>query len=360
MPTDDPITSAIESAVATLPKDDAPTAVADPPPPADAPPPVESADPAPVKTPEQTEEEELTALEADVVKKTPGIQNGKMSTSRHQAVLTRQRNLWEKQQAAAIDEAKKAYAQYEAAEFKERVKVAELAEGDFDTFFSYVSEHPKHKAAVERVIAERVKAHVPPPPPAPRADDPFKDVPAEEPQPDMVNPDGSLGYSAKAQRDYVKWQAAQMTSDLRRQMEEDRKKLAPLMTERETREAQSTALKTMGERITEARRSWPDFAGLEAQIAEYIHAPGNEKATLEGAYRAVYAQAMQAKLAAATADRDKMAIEIEASIIKRMNDGVKPTTPRVPPGAPPITPKADPDADPTETTIRNAMRAAGL
>lgn len=362
MPTDDPILSAIESAVAEMPRDDAP---ADPPP-ADPPADPPSGDPPPAveppaKTPEQIEEDELKTLEGDIVKKTPGIDKGKISTSRHQAVLTRQRGIWEKQQAAAIEEALKPFAQYKDPTYAERLKVAELAEQDPDRFFEYVLDHPKYKTAVERVIGARVAKHVPAPPPPTAVDDPFKDVPTAMPEPDEVDPGtGALRYSAKAQRDLIAYQAAQMSAPLRKQLEDLQKSLQPIQSEREVREAQQAAVTNMASRLQQARAEWPGFKDMEDKIAEFVHAPGNEKATLEQAYRTVYDREMNAKIAAATADAAKLRAEVEADVIKKMNERAKGTPQRVAPGTPPPPSKGDEERDPVEDAIRTSMRTAGL
>src|SRR5258708_35934909 len=49
--------------------------------------------------PNEEEEKELAALEKEILSKNPSMANGAIKVHRHQAVLTRQRNLAAKQQA---------------------------------------------------------------------------------------------------------------------------------------------------------------------------------------------------------------------------------------------------------------------
>jgi uncharacterized protein YecT (DUF1311 family) len=134
------------------------------------------------------------------------------------------------------------------------------------------------------------------------------------PKPDKLFEDGSVGYSAEALEQLLEWERAQLTKSLEAQFDqrlnERFKDVTPLLEQHRAETAFNHAKERMRPILENARKTWPKFADHEADIKAWLMAPGNERATLDDAYRAVVIPKLQG-------DRDAMRQEILAELNKR-------------------------------------------
>jgi hypothetical protein len=240
----------------------------------------------------KTEDEEVAEIEAKLVAENPSLQRGNISRSRHQAMLTRRAN----EHKAALEPLQAKAAQFDAPETQERLSGALIFEQRPDVAFEKVLLHdPRYVALidahVEKVIKERGLSG------APTAQQPSATAAPsfELPKPDMLNPDGSLGYSAEAQAAYVEAKLQQQRADMQAEFDkklEDRFKaidgdLAPAREAKAVKETFEKALTSQGALLDEAHRSWPNFKGHFDEIKAELGKKGNERMGLRQAYDAV-------------------------------------------------------------------------
>lgn len=298
-------------------------------------------DPVSVAAGTADDERELSALEQELVASTPGLAKGRISVSRHQAVLTRAR----RQAEQAVAEAKAAAAKYETPEFQQQVRALGLAETRPEVFFRDVLlQDPRYKALVDaHVQALTAKAT-----PAPAATAPSPAGNAERPAPDRLEADGTLGYTAEGAQQLLEWALARERQTYESKLTELQQRLDPILTERKHVEAFRSAVDRMRPIVADARTNWPGFEDHRQEILAEIKKPGNERMSIHDAYRAVVVP----KLAF---NRQQEEAKLRKEILDQLN--AKQPSSVVPPG----TPRAAADgtastSDTVEDIVRNAYR----
>jgi len=287
-------------------------------------------------TPEEAEEAELSALEKELVGKDTRLGNGRISVSRHQAVLTRQR----RQAEASLAEVTKKYdalKQYEDAGWQDRARVIQLAENDQRTYFSMLQGHAAFKPLFEELIAAAVAKTAP----APKAEPEL-----EEPRPNILLPDGTLSYDADALAKLRAYDLAQIEKKYQAELEKVRGDLKPIKEKTEREERLRTSLNRADKILENARTNWPGYKENEAKIAEALDK--NPKFTLEDAYRHVVITALKG-------DAVKMEAEIRARLVKQMDE--QKTSRAVRSGLPEAGAGDGGSGDEVSDIIRNAMRS---
>lgn len=114
---------------------------------------------------------------------------------------------------------------------------------------------------------------------------------SEEPQPDVLLPDGSVGYSAAASKKLVDYQLAQFAKSqeekFNKRLEEQFGEVKDVVEERKARVAFDRAKENMRPVLENARAKWPKFAENETAIKEFMLKPENARMSLHDAYIAV-------------------------------------------------------------------------
>jgi hypothetical protein len=350
----DPISSAIESAVsAAHPEAFAEGGAASDPSPAsddtgpDALTPEAAAAPLPTtddpaaKPADDDEEAQIAALEKELVAKTPTLR-GKIGVSRHQAVLTRTRNKMEAEHKAAVEALTSKYSKYDAPDVAERLNAMALIEANPQAGVEFILNHPKYKDAAEAIIQSRLKAIAPP--------TAASEVPETMPEPDVVMPDGNLGYSAKGARALAAWEAKQVETRMGDKFKEYEGALKPIREEREARaryDARVAELKPRVDRL----RGFQDLALSEHEPALNAYLEANPKATLEeAALYGVVPKVIEKLRANATAMREQILAEVRADLGK-----VKAPPQRAEPATKAPSAAVDDDVDPIEAAIRASI-----
>jgi len=328
---EDPVTDVILTAMDDAGLRDA-DASADPEPVAAAP---ETEIPAPDKGTESSEpsaadeEAELSALEKELAGKEPRLAKGKISTARHQAVLTRARN----KHAAELKTHEERLAKlvdYEKPDWALKRDALALAEARPDLYIDLLLEDERYQKEFSRRYPKVTEL------PAPVVEPKVADDP--EPQPDRMEADGSLGWSDSQARKHSEWQARKIKAELKSEFDA---KFAPIEKEHKAAAEEQRKQKFFAEehkrvrqRIAEAKEKWPGYAEYETVIQEYFNA--NPNTTLYDSYIAVVPGKLKA-------DREKVRAEERAAVIKEMNEKANPPA-RPGPGARPET-----VADPTKS-----------
>lgn len=266
----------------------------------------------------------------------PVARRGPIPYDRHTAVLTKQRKESEARLAELqrqLDEL--AWAREEGA--RESITALELAEKNPQLFFDTLVADPRYAA----ILAARSA-------PAPVAEPVTPKAPAsaERPAPDL---DG--GYSEQGLQALLDWQsaqtAAQVEAKFQKLFEEKFKDVEPLVNNHKASVVWEEARERQRGVLENARKNWPLFKENEAAIREVLGKKGNERFTLDDAWRAVCVPLMQA-------DRDAMRESILAEI-----DAAKTAGKQVQP------PKAVTEPTPSgprqlEDVIVTSLRNAGL
>jgi hypothetical protein len=338
MPGEDPVTEAIVSAVADAGLNESPDAdPADPSGTVDPSPDPAAPDKAGKETasPEPDEETELTALEQELLGKEPKLKHGKISVSRHQAVLTRTR----RQHDAKIAEADKrfaALADYEKPEWALKRDALKLAEMRPDLYLDLLLEDPRYKSEFEK----RSKAVAPPPAPVvPVVED-------LEPEPDKLYEDGTVGYTVAAAKALSAWQMRQAEKKFEDRLKDVRKDYEPIVAERRQEAMFQASVKKMEAQIAKARETWEGFSEHEKEVEAHFLADPSR--TLYESYIATVIPKMKA-------NRETVRAEERAAVIKEWNEKSTPPS-RPAPGSRPEA-SADPDKPrDLEDIIREASR----
>lgn len=278
-------------------------------------PPVDAAPPAappvdPAKpTAEEDEETALKALEAELTAKTPGLAKGKISASRHQAVLTRRQRAHDEALKKIQDELNG----YGTDEAKHTRTVGEMAQAEPERFFKDVMlKDPVYQSIIAAYV-EAQKTSAAAAPPAPLMEE-------KAPEPDIVNPDGTLGYSPKALEQAIQFHARQQQKSLSEEIAALKKQLDPITSDRQARQQFDQARDRQVKAWEHAKANWDGFAEHEQEIASVLTTKGNEKMTLDEAHR----QVMKAK----KPDLAALQKQWEADYVKKLN--------QAPAGKPPV------------------------
>jgi hypothetical protein len=146
---------------------------------------------------------------------------------------------------------------------------------------------------------------------------------AEKPQPDVLLPDGTLGYSQAVQDQLLAWHTQQLETKFGDMLQEKLGKVDPILKEREAQTAYSKEVEKQKVIVAQARKSLATVREARAGdqgAAEQTRA--TRQMSLDEAYRTVVIPKMQA-------DRDAMRKEILAE------QGKKAAAPIVPPAGKP-------------------------
>ncbi len=348
---EDAVTAAINTAVATIePDTSSETNEAAETPPAESPetPAEEVAETPTVAQPaDPSEDDELKAIESELVEKTPGLKQGRINISRHQAVLTRQRRAAEREakeyqeKIAALEPLK----QFNEREWQDRLAAITLAEQNPEVFVKEVLLKDPRYAKQREVFLAKMAADPPPP----------QTTVTEAPQPDVLLTDGRLTYSPEAAAKFAAWkteeQAKALAAKYDAALEELRGELKPIKDEREFNTRLSHSMTKMAKKRQNALDNWEGYKEHEDKVYALITAPGNETMGLEEGY-------IKAVLPLLKPDRQKIRADERASLIKEMN---KTPSRSIIPGQVPEA-GGDDGSKPRDTTdvIKESMRKAGL
>lgn len=316
---------------------------------------------------ELSEAEDIARIQRELEEKNPTMRQGRIRVSHHQAVLTRNRNLLNKQ--IEEREAKlKAYERYHEilpfdklddpnvglAVQRERIQAAILAETQPQVFLDHVLKNdpryvPLFEAMVDAAIKERGLGKV---------ETPAEEEVKEEPQPDVLAADGSLTYSHEGFKKAVAYHLGLERAKYNSEINKLREELKPTLSAQEIDkniEAGKSRMKTVLER---ARAGWKGFKEHEKEIRAYLAQPGNELTDLYDGYAAVVVGGYEKKLAESAVDRAKIEAEVRAKLVKEMNEN-SPRNHVRPRGPAPERNDGD-EERPLSEVIRGAMREAGL
>jgi hypothetical protein len=302
------------------------------------------------------EEAEIKAAEKELLAKNPGMKNGRISVSRHQTILERQRRVANEKVAAA----EKQFAEVKhlaTPETKERLQAVILAEHNPKVFFGDVLlQDPRYRALVDQHVESEIgkrglKA-------APAVDE----GPKEAPAPDTLLPDGTLGYTAETLQKVIQFHLSEASKKHRDEIDALRKDITPFTEERKGRENFEQAVARQRTVLANARARWNGFSDHEKDIAAEMRKPGNERMTLEQAYDAVVPAKLQAAADKQKVDRAALEEEIRQKVIKSMNDKTNAGASVATSQARVAAKAVENDDTPRDTgaLIRASMRAAGL
>src|SRR5690606_21188480 len=196
------------------------------------------------------DDDELKSLEQELVEKTPALKNGKIPVSRHQAVLTRERRKFE----AQLKELESKYKPYEDPAFRNRVQAMEIAERDPDRFLQFLTSLPQYRERIDRLVEQRALQVAPAPPPPPAAVDDEK-----KPEPDRIEPDGSLGYSPEQAEKLAQYYARQAERKAQERIEKLQSEVKPLVEQYKVAALVKEAEVRQGQILNHARKYWEGF-----------------------------------------------------------------------------------------------------
>src|SRR5690606_16462814 len=224
-----------------------------------------------------SDDDELKSLEQELVEKTPALKNGKIPVSRHQAVLTRERRKFE----AQVKQLESKYKPYEEPAFRNRIQAMELAERDPDRFLQFLTSLPQYRVRLDRLVEQRALQVAPAPPPAAVDDE-------KKPEPDRIEPDGSLGYSPEQAEKLAQYYARQAERKAQERIEKLQSEVKPLVEQYKVAALVKEAEVRQGQILNHARKYWEGFQEFEPEIKAYIDAqPPNVYVPLQDAYDAV-------------------------------------------------------------------------
>jgi hypothetical protein len=351
--TADPIQSAIESAVEanSEPTDDQAEAAVE----------VESAGTTEAATTEtekaekpavEDEEAELAKITAELVAKNPGMQRGRIGVSRHQAVLTRNRNKWDEERKGLEAKLADFTTKYEDASFKRKLELISLVESDHGTFFGAMKATPAYAELIRKEAEALAKTMAPASSaPAAKAD---PSVPTEEPQPDVLLADGRVTYSQEQALALSKWTAAQIQGKFSTELDKVRAQVQPIVDKEKNQKEFDDAKGKLTVLVNEAIAKWPGFKENMAEIGALVQRPENVAKGMS-LYQA-YIEVVPNKLVQDTAAKVTAA---EKAMTEKLQQRVPKESIR--PGSTPVA-KASADDSKTdmESVIRASMKSAGL
>ena len=280
------------------------------------------------------DEAELGSLEKELVEKDQRLSRSSIPSSRHQAVLTRNR----RQHEAALAEISAKYEKVKQFENydQNRLRALEIAEQDPDRFLEILQGIPEYKT---RFDGWRQPTSQPAAPAAPAL---------EAPKPDVLLSDGTLAYSAEGQEKVIEYRLAKQAEAFEQKIAALQGTVKPVLEQHQSRIELEKAFVRTKPIIDNARATWEGFSDNEGEIQQVWRA--NPRLTLEGAYQAVMIPKLKA-------DKTKLAAEIKADLIKEMNAASKGSS-MVRGVLPEVAPTAGNTDGEIDAIIRNAVRAA--
>jgi hypothetical protein len=301
--------------------DAAPAADADAAPAADADP---AAPPAADKAPvAEAEVPDLTEAE---------LAGPSLPLHRHKAVLTKARN-----EKAAIEAKLKELEWANVPDAKDKLAAIHIADTNPELFAQVLFNDPKFAPIFKRLMGAQAPAQPAEVPAAAKA------ATVEKPQPDVLLPDGTLGYSQAVQDQLLAWHTQQLEDKLNGTLKEKLSRIDPILQEREAQTAFSKEVEKQKVHVQHARKNWVGFEKHENDIKALLNKQGNENMSLDEAYRTVVVPRL-------VADRDAMRKEILAEQTQKAAAPIAP-----PKGKPAVVP----GKRTTEDIIREKMEQLG-
>jgi hypothetical protein len=116
------------------------------------------------------------------------------------------------------------------------------------------------------------------------------DVPDGEVEPDIQLADGTLGFSAEATKAREAQLRKQLNDEFRAILKEEMKGVEPLVSRERQNKMRGEAADRVGQRIAEAQKKWPGFAGLQDEMGALVTAATKrgERLDLHEAYIQAY------------------------------------------------------------------------
>jgi hypothetical protein len=142
--------------------------------------------------------------------------------------------------------------------------------------------------------------------------------PNETPQPDVLLPDGSLGYSGAAMQKLMAFQQQQLTQQLEQKFTE---RFGGIERDWKVQKHLSEALPRVQAQIADAEKNWPGFADAKKEIHAAMQA--DRSLNLQSAYIKVVVPKL-------SASRD----DVRKSVLAELNQKPKAASVQAPTGAP--------------------------
>lgn len=339
----DPITAAIEGAIAASAPAESESAVADTEvvaeeTPSDTP----AEEPAAEAVAEDGQPAAEPAKDADLASAEPAKPKGKRGPipyDRHEAVLTKQR----RESEAKLAEAQariEALAKYESEDHQAQIKFLHLLETEPARAVEILRQVDPQRfgkltwaeqQAAAKEIGKQIVAEV-----------------AEKPQPDTILPDGSPGYSAEAAERLVQWQIGQAKQDYESKLKALEDRISPITTEHEARVAFGQAVERQRPILENARKNWKGFSDNEPEIRKAL--ADNPTWDLNEAYRSVVIPKL-------TADTDRIRAEERKKLLDELNAKGKAGGSLVPGTLPAASAKTSNEPRDLEDVIRESIRS---
>lgn len=247
---------------------------------------------------------------------------GPIPFQRHEEILA---NARAERQAEfdALNKRLETLAQFESQDAKDAVAAIKLMDSDPELFWRVLTEDARYKGYLEKATSGAGAA--------PAAQPAATAAPTDRPKPDVLNADGSMGYSAEGLEKLLEWNSAQATKAALKQFEE---RFGPIEQTFHQSAEWNKATAQMKVVLDDARNNWPRFKDFENEIRDKISEANAQRKILplETAYRMVVIPKLQA-------DRDSMRSELMAELNAKPGAAVKPATRVAPQAAAPAGPR---------------------
>lgn len=270
-----------------------------------------------------------TPVEGAVVEGQQGRKAGPIPFDKHKTILENARTQHEAEIAPLREQVSRLSSELET--FQEERTAYGLADSNPDLFVKVMLEDPKIGALIRQTLGTA----------APAAQEKV------EPKADVLNDDGTVGYSPEAMQRIIEQQAVTLQEKFNAMLQEKFGLVEPLVQEHQAGKAFEAARVKMSSVVEDARNTWPGFKDNESEIKAFLGAKGNERVTLEQAYRKVVMPKFQS-----TED------QIRAKVLKELEgreaavQSVRTPTPRAP--------RPEGGKRSTEDIIRQSIADKGL
>lgn len=236
---------------------------------------------------------------------------GPIPFQRHEEILANARKDREAE-FNAMQERVNALAWAEGQDVRDKLAALDIADRDPELFFNVLSQDPRYKAILDKRFGGGGAA----PEGAGAAAAPRAAAGAQRPKPDVLNPDGSMGYSEEGLTKLLDWQSQQTEQAVTKRFED---RFGPVEQAFQASTEWNKSIQSAKVVLDEARENWPGFKDAEQDIRAKIAEATQQGRILplETAYRQVVIPRFQAS-------RDTMRTEILAEINARPAAAVKP------------------------------------
>lgn len=211
-----------------------------------------------------------TPVEGAVVEGQQARRAGPIPFEKHKTILENARTQHEAEIAPLREQVSRLSSELET--FQEERTAYGLADSNPDLFVKVMLEDPKIGALIRQTLGTVA--------PAAAAE-------KVEPKADVLNDDGTVGYSPEAMQRIIEQQAVTLQEKFNAMLQEKFGLVEPLVQEHQAGKAFEAARVKMSSVVEDARNTWPGFKDNESEIKAFLGAKGNERVTLEQAYRKV-------------------------------------------------------------------------